>query len=166
MTWGTALVAAALALAAAQPAAAVQVGQTLPNVMLDTAQGPRQLAPAQARVTYVDFWASWCGPCRQSFPWMNEMQAKYAAKGLRIVGVNVDAKRADADEFLARTPAQFAIAYDRERAFAQAVDVKAMPTSLLLDQRGRVLMVHYGFAGKDREKLEAAIAEALREAQP
>ena len=144
-------------------AAALQAGQTIPSLMLDTAEGPQPIAPARARVTYVDFWASWCGPCRQSFPWMNEMHAKYGGDGLRIVAVNVDARRDEADEFLARNPARFAIAFDRQRALAQAVEVKAMPTSLLVDPRGRVLLVHQGFAGKDREKLEASIGQALRE---
>ena len=62
----------------------------------------------------VDFWASWCGPCRQSFPWMNAMQAKYGARGLQIVAVNVDAKRADADKFLEQVPASFSIAFDSQ----------------------------------------------------
>jgi thiol-disulfide isomerase/thioredoxin len=155
--------AAAAGIGAPRRALALQAGQTIPSLMLDTAEGPQPIAPARARVTYVDFWASWCGPCRQSFPWMNDMHGKYGGNGLRIVAVNVDARRDEADEFLARNPARFAIAFDRQRALAQALDVKAMPTSLLLDSRGRVLLVHQGFAGKDREKLEAAIEQALRD---
>jgi thiol-disulfide isomerase/thioredoxin len=155
---------AVLLLGLAAPAKAVQLGQPMPEVLLDTPDGPRQLLSAQARLTYVDFWASWCGPCRQSFPWMNAMQAKYGASGLRIVAVSVDAKRADADQFLLHNPATFAIAFDRAGAFAKSTDVKTMPTSLLLDHRGRVLLVHQGFANKDRETLEAAIADALRDA--
>jgi cytochrome c biogenesis protein CcmG, thiol:disulfide interchange protein DsbE len=157
--------AAAVPVLAALPlrtARASVVGQPFPSAWLDTSQGPRQITAGQARATYVDFWASWCGPCKQSFPWMNEMHAKYAKGGLRIVAVNVDTKRADAEEFLARVPAQFAIAYDRERGLAKAVDVKAMPTSLMLDAQGRILWVHHGFASKDREKLEAALLEALK----
>ena len=149
-------------LLAPRRAQALQVGQTMPALVLESARGPRPVALAQSRATYVDFWASWCGPCRQSFPWMNEMHGKYGGSGLHIVAVNLDARRSEAEEFLARTPAQFAIAYDRERALAQAANVKAMPTSMLLDARGRVLLVHQGFAGKDREKLEAAIEQALR----
>ena len=160
---GLALLMLLLMLAGAMvPARAVQVGETLPQRWLDSAQGPQPLVAGQARLTYVDFWASWCGPCRQSFPWMNEMHAKFGASGLRIVGVNVDAKRADAELFLQRTPATFAIAFDREGAMAKAMDVKTMPTSMLLDPQGRVLLVHQGFTPKDREQLEAAIAAALR----
>ena len=147
---------------AALPARAVSVGETLPARWLDSAQGPQPLIAGQARITYVDFWASWCGPCKQSFPWMNEMHGKFAASGLRILAVNVDAKRVEAEQFLARNPAQFSIVYDREGAFAKALDVKTMPTSLLLDARGKVLFVHQGFNAKDREELESAIAAALR----
>ena len=146
----------------ASPAWAAKVGETLPQTWLDSAQGPQPLIAGQARLTYVDFWASWCGPCRQSFPWMNEMHSKYGGAGLRIVAVGVDAKRSDGEQFLARNPAAFAIAFDRGGALAKSVDVTTMPTSMLLDAQGRVLLVHQGFATKDREALEAAIAEALR----
>lgn len=156
---------AAVALAVLQaPALAVQVGETLPGRWLDSAQGPQPLVAGRARLTYVDFWASWCGPCKQSFPWMNEMHGRFAASGLRILAVNVDAKRADAEKFLAGNPAQFAVVFDRDGAFAKSVDVSTMPTSMLLDAQGKVLYVHRGFTAKDREPLEAAIAKALAEA--
>jgi cytochrome c biogenesis protein CcmG, thiol:disulfide interchange protein DsbE len=145
------------------PAGAVQVGETLPARWLESAEGPQPLVAGKARLTYVDFWASWCGPCRQSFPWMNEMHAKFAASGLRVLAVNVDAKRADAEQFLKRNPASFAIVFDRDGVFAKSVDVTTMPTSMLLDPQGKVLMVHRGFTAKDREPLEAAIASALRD---
>ncbi len=155
--------AAALVLTAALPSAwAVSVGETLPGRWLDSAEGPQPLVAGRSRLTYVDFWASWCGPCKQSFPWMNEMHGKFAAGGLRIVAVNVDAKRAEADRFLAANPASFSVVFDREGAFAKSVDVKTMPTSMLLDPQGKVLFVHQGFTAKDREQLEAAIAAALR----
>lgn len=155
--------AAALLLAlAAAPALAVQAGETLPARWLDSAAGPQPLVAGGSRLTYVDFWASWCAPCRQSFPWMNEMHGRFAASGLRIVAVNVDARRTDAEQFLVRNPATFAIVYDREGAFAKAVDVKTMPTSMLLDPQGKVLYVHRGFASRDREELEAAISGALK----
>jgi len=156
---------AAVALAVLQaPAFAVQVGETLPARWLDSAEGPQPLVAGRARLTYVDFWASWCGPCKQSFPWMNEMHGRFAGSGLRILAVNVDARRADAERFLAGNPAQFAVVFDRDGAFAKSVDVSTMPTSMLLDAQGKVLYVHRGFTAKDREPLEAAIAKALAEA--
>lgn len=162
LRWATLAVASVVLAGPLVPARAVQVGETLPARWLDSAEGPQPLVAGKARLTYVDFWASWCGPCRQSFPWMNEMHGKFASNGLRILAVNVDAKRADAAQFLVRNPASFAVVYDREGAFAKAMDVSTMPTSMLLDAQGKVLLVHRGFAAKDREALEAAIAAALR----
>ncbi|MBL8340507.1 MAG: TlpA family protein disulfide reductase [Rubrivivax sp.] len=160
---GLALWAAFWLAALPPPAKALVVGETLATRWLESAQGPQPLIAGQARLTYVDFWASWCGPCKQSFPWMNDMHAKFAGSGLRILAVNVDAKRADAERFLQGTPAHFAVVYDRDGAFAKTVDVKTMPTSMLLDAQGRVLFVHQGFTAKDRESLEAVIAGALRD---
>ena len=119
------------------------------------------LAAHKGKAIYVDFWASWCGPCKQSFPWMNAMQDKYGAKGLQVIAVNVDAKRADADRFLLKTPATFQIAYDPTGDSARRYAVKAMPTSLLIDRNGRVSYVHAGFRDEDRADLEAKINDAL-----
>ena len=94
-------------------ASAQDVGKAAPAFDLPSsgAQNVR-LADLKGRVVYVDFWASWCAPCKQSFPWMNDMQAKYGAKGLTVIGVNVDKKREDAAKFLDGTPAKFTVAYD------------------------------------------------------
>src|SRR5262245_55408274 len=77
-----------------------------------TADGTLDLSHYRGRLVLVDFWASWCAPCRQSFPWLNEMQSRYGKRGLVVVGVNVDRQRADADRFLKETPAKFQIVYD------------------------------------------------------
>ena len=85
-----------------------EAGQPAPAFALPNAKGDTfVLERMRGKVVYVDFWASWCGPCRRSFPWMNEMQQKYGEQGLVIVGVNVDKKRSDADRFLAQLPATF-----------------------------------------------------------
>ncbi len=127
----------------------------------DSAGDAVTLAQQQGKLVYLDFWASWCGPCRQSFPWMNEMLAKYRDKGLVIIGVNLDANPADADKFLAKTPAQFTVVYDNSGATPTAYGVKGMPTSFLIDQNGQILSQHAGFNASQKADLEAAIQQAL-----
>lgn len=157
-------VAVAIAMAVAIPAAlAVTTGEVAPSFSLSGPQGAITLDSIRARGewTYLDFWASWCGPCKQSFPWMNEMHAKYGGKGLRIVAVSVDTRTADADRFLASNAANFTIAYDTSGDTPRRYAVKAMPTSLLIDPAGRVVLVHPGFKVEDRAALEDAIKNAL-----
>lgn len=157
--WLVLLVAAVAALRSA-PAAAVEPGQPAPQLRLDVTGAPA-LDALKGQVVYLDFWASYCGPCRRSFPFMNEMQARYGARGLRVIGVNLDAKRADAERFLAQVPAQFSIAYDPAQESPRRYAIKAMPTSVLIGPDGRVLLVHSGFHDDQRAELEAAIAKAL-----
>ena len=109
----------------------------------------------------LDFWAYWCVPCRQSFPWMYEMQAKYGPRGLQVVAVNVDAKQGDADTVLAQVPAKFAIAFDSGGDTPRRYAIKGMPTSLLIGVDGVVLQQHAGFRDDDKAGLEAAIVAAL-----
>ncbi len=152
-----------LALLLASPVSfAVDVGQAAPDVELPGGSGGAQkLSDLKGKVVYLDFWASWCGPCRQSFPWMNDMQQKYGARGLQIVGVNLDAKRAEADKFLADNPAQFALAFDTKGESPKRIGVKGMPTSVLIGVDGKVLAVHQGFKDEERAELEARLVAAL-----
>ena len=134
---------AGLAAAAPEPGARSRPGSARNCASACTARAT--LAALKGQVVYLDFWASYCGPCRRSFPWMNEMQARYGERGLRVVAVNLDTRRADAERFLAQVPAQFAIAYDPAQESPQRFDVKAMPSSVLIGADGRVLRVHAGF---------------------
>jgi thiol-disulfide isomerase/thioredoxin len=134
---------------------AVEAGKPLPDL------GLAEVQKTKGQYIYIDYWASWCGPCRQSFPWMNALQAKLGSKGLKVVAVNVDAKRADADKFLTHTPAQFTIAYDPQGESAKKLAIKTMPTSMLVSPEGRVLFVHSGFRTEETGQLEAKIAAAM-----
>jgi thiol-disulfide isomerase/thioredoxin len=125
------------------------------------AEVPPGLGDLHGKVIWVDFWASWCAPCRRSFPWLNDMQQKYAADGLEIVGVNVDEDRKLAEEFLTETPAKFTLRFDPKGELAKAFDVQAMPSSYVLDADGRVLARHFGFRLEDRGMYEQAIRSAL-----
>ncbi len=149
------------AMLAASSAQALEKGAPAPQFDLPGLDGAIKLATLQGKVVYVDFWASWCGPCRQSFPWMNEMQARYGGKGLQIVGVNVDAKSDDARQFLTTTPARFAIAFDPQGATPRNYGIKGMPSSVLIGPDGKVLLEHSGFREADRAELESKIQSAL-----
>jgi thiol-disulfide isomerase/thioredoxin len=118
------------------------------------------LGPYKGKVVYLDFWASWCNPCRQSFPWMNELQEEYAAKGLVVIAVNVDHDRDLADEFLQSNNAQFKIVYDPNGKIAERYDFKDMPTSILIGRDGAVRFVHNGFY-PNKEGLYASHINAL-----
>lgn len=149
------------ALMAASGAGAQEVGGSAPAFELPTDDKPVRLADLKGQVVYVDFWASWCVPCKLSFPFMNEMHAKYRSSGLTIVAISLDRKREDADRFLRSTPAKFLIAYDPENKVAQSYQPKGMPTSYLIGTDGKVRAVHVGFRQDDREKIEKEIRAAL-----
>ena len=157
-----ALLAIATALACARSALGVEPGERAPAFALLTSAGKTlALERLRGQVVYVDFWASWCGPCRRSFPWMNEMNRKYAAKGLAIVAINVDKKRADAERFLAQIPAEFTVVFDAPGAVPAAYAVKGMPSSYLIDANGRVAVVEQGFRDESRAVLEEKIRALL-----
>lgn len=103
------------------------------------------LSAYKGKVVYLDFWASWCVPCRLSFPWMNQMQQIYASKGVVVVAVDVDRDRAQADEFLGQVPHAFRIVYDPSGKIARQYDFKDMPTSVLIGRDGKQHFVHNGF---------------------
>lgn len=123
---------------------------------------PAPLAAYAGQVVYLDFWASWCGPCAQSFPWLNEMQAKYGDR-LKIVAVNVDSDPAAARQFLDRHAAKFEIRYDPQGQLAELYRIKGMPDSLILDRTGAVLHQHEGFRSERAADYETAIQQALGE---
>jgi thiol-disulfide isomerase/thioredoxin len=115
----------------------------------------------RGKVVVVDFWASWCTPCRQSFPWLNELQAKFGKHGLVIVGINVDRNREDAMRFLSAVPANFPIVYDSSGTLASRYDVPGMPSSYVIGPDGAVVAKHIGFRKADRDARENEIRALL-----
>jgi len=151
----------ALASLISASALAIEAGQLAPEIQLPGRSGVIKLSELKGKAVYLDFWASWCGPCKQSFPWMNEMQAKYGAKGLHVLAVNLDQKPEDAAGFLQQTKADFLIAMDPTGQSAQKYKVKGMPSSLLIGRDGKVTLVHTGFNAGSKVELERAIVAAL-----
>jgi len=118
------------------------------------------------KVVYVDFWASWCVPCRQSFPWMKRLQERYRDQGLRIVAVTVDKEIPAARQFLKETGAEFTVIYDSTGTLAKAFDLKAMPTSFIFGRDGRYDSQHRGFVPKDTTAIEATLKNLLAQKAP
>jgi cytochrome c biogenesis protein CcmG/thiol:disulfide interchange protein DsbE len=134
-----------------------------PNFSLPTSHGKKlRLSDYRGRVVYLDFWASWCAPCQESFPWMRKMQSRYRKKGLRVITINLDKDKKQAREFLRRHRINFPVAYDPKGRIATRYGVRAMPSSYLIDRRGRIVMVHLGFRESDTAKLEARIKRQLK----
>jgi thiol-disulfide isomerase/thioredoxin len=120
-----------------------------------------ELGEIDGQVVWVDFWASWCAPCRRSFPWMNQMLSRYQDEGLQIIGVNVDKEREMAETFLAETPADFDLRYDPAGSLAEQFGVVAMPSSFVLDAEGNVIAAHFGFRFAETDEYEQEIINAL-----
>lgn len=133
----------------------------LPNLSLQTKQGGLHLNELRGQVVYLDFWASWCVPCRKSFPWMNDMHKRYGKDGLKIVAINLDKEVNLAKQFLTEYPANFTVAYDPEGLSAEKFKVQAMPSSFLIDKQGKLHSTHLGFKDKDTAAMEAEITKLL-----
>jgi len=121
------------------------------------------LTQYEGRVVILDFWASWCKPCRESFPWWNTMHAKYANEGLVIIGVNLDNEQDSALSFLEEYPAEFRIYYDKEKDLARSFGVQAMPSTYIIGRNGEIFAKHFGFKVKKQDEYEAIIVDALRD---
>ncbi len=119
------------------------------------------LSDYKGRVVYLDFWASWCGPCRKSFPWMNELHTRFNGENFAIIAINLDESRQLSEKFIADTQPAFTIAYDNEGRSAESYKVMGMPSSYLIDKGGNIVSRHVGFRQKDKQKLELEIASLL-----
>jgi len=145
----------------------LEAGAPLPALSAPALEDPSRavsFAATRGDVVYVDFWASWCGPCRQSMPLLESMQQKYAKRGFRVIGVNKDVSVADARRFLRQVPVGFTLVHDGGDKLAQAFDVKAMPSGYLVDRRGVVRFVHRGFTSASEAALEQEVTTLLNEA--
>ncbi|GAB6140753.1 TlpA disulfide reductase family protein [Methylosoma difficile] len=126
-------------------------------------QQKQTLAQFKGKVVYVDFWASWCGPCAKSFPFLNQLDNDLKAKGLQILGVNLDEDKAAAQAFLDKYPASFSIVSDSGEQCARSFAVKGMPSSYLIDKKGLIRHVHLGFRPSEAEEVRALIEQLLAE---
>lgn len=136
-----------------------------PAIQLPAINGNVDLSQLEGKVVYLDFWASWCDPCRESFPWMAELKQKYGSQGLEVVAVNLDKEREKADAFLKNMNVNFVVAFDPTGDTASRYELRGMPGSYLIGRDGNVHASHTGFRDKDKQKLEKAIIILLQQQQ-
>ena len=150
-----------------QTALAAEVGGAAPDCALSAIGGAQNYSLKQFRgkVLYVDFWSSWCGPCAQSFTFLNELDRDLKSQGLQVIGINLDEAGEDAKSFLEQHPASFHIVTDAAQQCAKDFGVKAMPSSYLVDRKGIIRYVHLGFR-PDEAKEFRGLAEQLLAEKP
>jgi cytochrome c biogenesis protein CcmG, thiol:disulfide interchange protein DsbE len=127
------------------------------------APGGIDLRALRGRVVYLDFWASWCTPCRKSFPWMESLESSFGGAGLTVIAVNVDSDRADAERFLAEFRPDFDVRFDPGGALAERFKVMGMPTSLIIDRHGVVRYRHIGFLPAEAQSYDDEVRQLLDE---
>jgi thiol-disulfide isomerase/thioredoxin len=158
---------AVLAITPIKSIIAAEIGSVMPDCALTslTDKQSYNLQQFKGKVIYVDFWASWCGPCAKSFPFMNELSRDLKNKGLQVIGVNMDETPADAQNFLAQYPASFDIAKaaNGNEQCAKDFGVQAMPSTYLVDRKGTVRQVHLGFRAGEAKELRTLVEQLLSE---
>lgn len=135
-----------------------------PDFTLKSRSGENiRLSELRGQVVMVNFWASWCGPCRQEMPLLDDLYEQYQDYGFELLGVNVDENTADAEALLARIPVSFPILFDPQGSLSKAWAVDAMPSTVLIDRDGMVRYLHRGYrSGEEKiyaEKLRALVIE-------
>lgn len=143
--------------------ASVLAAPSLDHFVFDTQSQTVSLNEFKGKVVYVDFWASWCGPCRKSFPWMNAMQQKYREQGLAVVAINLDTDKAFADEFLKQVPAHFSVRFNPEGDVARSFDLLGMPSSFIFNRQGQLVNQHAGFFQDNIADYEQELVNLLKE---
>ncbi len=136
-----------------------------PALQLPAAEGELDLSQLEGKVVYLDFWASWCGPCRQSFPWMAAMKEKYGSQGFEVVAINLDKERELADQFLHAMDVNFIVAFDSAGESASKYGLQGMPGSYLIGRDGSIHASHLGFREGDKTRLETAIQKLLQQGE-
>lgn len=134
----------------------------VPLELHDMAGRPVALAAMKGEVVLVNFWATWCEPCRDEIPSLNRLQQKFADKGFRVLGVNVGEGRARIEQFSKRIPIEFAVLRDADSAITKAWRVRVLPASFLVDKNGMLRYQLLGDADWDNPALQAPILELLK----
>jgi thiol-disulfide isomerase/thioredoxin len=151
-------------IALARPPMTAATDKPAPNVALRTAEGATvQLADYKGKVVLIDFWASWCPPCKTSFPALDAIYREYREKEVEVLAVNVDEQRREADVFLDAHPHSLAVFFDPKGVAPAAFGVTGMPTSFLIDRAGNIRFTHTGYSTSVEQKYRRELAQLLSE---
>ena len=131
--------------------------------LANRAGGEVSLAGLRGQVVMINFWASWCGPCRQEFPALDQIYAKYKPMGFTLVGINVESEKSDAERFLGGQKVSVPILFDPQNKVSGSYGVSAMPTTVLVDRQGRVRWQHRAYKPGDEAKYIEQVRAVLRE---
>ncbi|MBX7144237.1 MAG: TlpA family protein disulfide reductase [Oligoflexia bacterium] len=144
-------------------AVAISEGQSVPAQIFSLANGDAlSISKFQGQVVYLDFWASWCGPCKRSLPWLQEIAERFKERGLRVVAVNLDQNSVDGQKFIRELGLKaLEVHFDPDGVSAEAFSVDSMPSSVLIDKSGKVRAVLHGFRESEKEELVTKIEGLL-----
>jgi len=163
----TAIVTAlAAALLVAVPGTEAGTGSSgpAPQFSLDARGGSKiSLTQYKGQVVMLNFWASWCGPCRQEMPLLENIYKKYNKMGFTMIGVNVEPDSKAAEGFLKQTPVSFPVIYDKDSTVSKAYDVSGMPSTVIIDRKGNIRVLHRGYKPGDENEYLDSIRSLVRE---
>ncbi len=160
----TLALAGVIGLAGVGSVGAASVSGPAPNFTLKALDGKNlKLSEMRGNVVLINFWASWCGPCREEMPLLNELHAKYEPLGFTVLGVNVEEQEKNARGFLKNFPVDFPILLDNRNQVSKLYEVIAMPTSVVVDRDGNMRYLHRGYKSGDEKKYRQVVKKLIRE---
>ncbi|MEZ5596330.1 MAG: TlpA disulfide reductase family protein [Pseudomonadales bacterium] len=138
--------------------------QAAPDFTLKSLDGSNvRLEDLRGQVVLINFWATWCGPCRQEMPVLDRLYKRYQDTGFTIVGVNVEGEAAPAQALATKTGVTFPILLDDAQKVSKLYDLKAMPSTVVVDRDGNMRFLHRGYKPGDEERYVAVVRELIRE---
>lgn len=161
---GTAVIGIAALGVGLTPTARAGVPASAPDFALPAMDGSElRLSDLRGQVVMINFWATWCGPCRQEMPLLQQLQVKYEPLGFTLVGINVEPESAGARTWLEKVPVTFPILFDRQNQVAERFGVQGMPSSVFVDRSGKVRYVHRGYQPGDESKYADMVRSLVKE---
>ncbi|HEX3915339.1 MAG TPA: TlpA disulfide reductase family protein [Steroidobacteraceae bacterium] len=155
---------AAIVVASTALAAGGDAAGPAPSFTLSTLAGqPSGLGAYKGQVVMVNFWATWCGPCQQEMPLLDQMYKKYKPAGFTLIGINVDKETPPVKQLLERKPVSFPVLLDPANQVSKAYHVDEMPSSVIIDRKGQIRYIHRGYKPGDENEYQDRIRQLIRE---